>query len=542
MLYGRARERDQIVERVVGASSGRSFATLLEGPAGIGKSTLLEEAAAVADGMLVLRAAGYESEAEIPYAGLSELLAPVLHVRERLPAGQRAALGGAVALEPAPPRDRFAVGVALLGLLGAAAEEQPLLVLLDDAHWLDEATRDAVLFAAQRLVAEGVGVLLAARDADGVPIEASGLERLRLGPLGRDDGLALLREGAPLTADVAEALLSASGGNPLALRELPRALTPEQRAGRAPLSTPPAPGGEVQAAFARELAALPELTRGALCVVAAGAGVAPDVLDAALERFAPVGGAAAGSADSTRGGVAGGDGASGADSAGADGARGGGARGGGARGGGARGGGARGGGARGGGARGGGAGGDAAGRAALAPALAAGIVIERAGRIAFRHPLLAAAGYHAAPSGERPRSARRARRRADRRPAARVAARRRRARPRRRGGHRAARRRRGGARPWRARRGRARVRARRRARCRAAGAGGAGAGGGAGPCARRSRHAGAGAGRPRGGRRGRPGGAGWRRAPARPSRDARRRAGGRDAGAGGAGAAGGGRR
>lgn len=348
MLYGRARERDQIAERVAGARSGRSFATLLEGPAGIGKSTLLEEAAAAADGMLVLRAAGHESESEIPYAGLSELLAPVLHLRERLPDGQRAALGGAVALEPAAPRDRFAVGVALLGLLAAAAEQQPLLVLLDDAHWLDEATRDAVLFAAQRLVAEGVGVLLAAREADGVPIAAPGLERLALGPLDRDDGLALLRESVPLSTEVAEALLSASGGNPLALRELPRALTPEQRAGRAPLNTPPAPGGEVQAAFARELAALPEPTRGALCVVAAGAGVAPVVLDAALERFA----------------------------------------GGGARGAGV-------------GARGGGASGTAAGAADLAPALAAGIVVERAGRIAFRHPLLAAAAYHAAPSGER---------------------------------------------------------------------------------------------------------------------------------------------
>lgn len=328
MLHGRSREREQIAELVDGARNGRSFAVLVEGPAGIGKSTLLEEALAVADGMVVLRAAGHEAESEIPYAGLSDLLAPVLHLRDALPAAQSAALGGAVALEQAPPSDRFAVPVALLGLLGIVAEEQPVLVLVDDAHWLDEASREALLFAAQRLVAEGVGVLVAARDAEGVRIEAPGLDRLALGPLSRDDALALLREGAALAPDVTEAMLNVSAGNPLALRELPRALTAEQRTGRAPLGAQPASGGEVQAAFARQLAVLPAETRGGMCLLAAGSGSPPAVLAAAMERLGQ-------------------------------------------------------------------------GEETLAPAFAAGLLVERDERIAIRHPLLASAAYHAAPSGER---------------------------------------------------------------------------------------------------------------------------------------------
>ncbi|MBB4660714.1 AAA family ATPase [Conexibacter arvalis] len=329
MLYGRSREREQLAELVRGAGAGRSFAVLVEGPAGIGKSVLLAEAVAQAPAdASVLRTAGFEAEAGIPYGALSELLAPALHLLDGLPEAQRAALAGALALERALPRDRFAVPAAVLGLLGLAADERPLLVVVDDVHWLDPASREAVLFAAQRIDAEGVGIVLAARDSDGGPVAAPSVERLGLEPLARADALALLRDGAPLADDVAEALLRVSAGNPLALRELPRALSAAQRTGQAPLSGPPASGGRVEAAFERQLAQLPATTRAALCLLAAGAGSPPEAIERALAAV--------------------------------------------------------------------GADGDA-----LAPARAAGLLVERDGGLAFRHPLLTAAAYHAAPSGER---------------------------------------------------------------------------------------------------------------------------------------------
>jgi ATP/maltotriose-dependent transcriptional regulator MalT len=353
MLYGRSREREQLAGLVRGAAAGRSFALLVEGAAGIGKSVLLEDAVAAADGTTVLRTTGHEAESGIPYGALSELLAPVLDRLGDLVEAQRAALAGALALEEARPRDRFAVPAAVLGLLSTLAEERPLLVVVDDVHWLDPASREAVLFVAQRVDAEGVGVLLAARDSDGGPVEApAGLARLRLEPLADEDALALLRSGAgppaggadggadagagagagssapPLADDVAEALLRASAGNPLALHELPRALTAAQRSGEAPLGGPPASGSRVQAAFERQLAELPAGTRGALCLLAAGSGCAPEAVAAALDRI----------------GV---------------------------------------------------------GEQAIASARDAGLLVERAGRLDFRHPLLTAAAYHAAPSGDR---------------------------------------------------------------------------------------------------------------------------------------------
>jgi DNA-binding CsgD family transcriptional regulator len=329
MLYGRSRERRQLAALVDAIAAGDSFAMLIEGPAGIGKSVLLDEVVAAAPpAVSVLRTAGYEAEAGIPYGALSELLAPLLGLRDGLVETQRAALSGALALEQAEPRDRFAVPAAVLGLLGLAAESAPLLVVVDDVHWLDPASREAVLFAAQRLGAEGIGLLLAARDSDGGPIEAPGVARLRVEPLAGDDARTLLADGLPLADDVAEALLGVSAGNPLALCELPRALSPAQRAGEAPLSGPPASGSRVQAAFERQLGELPAPTRAALCLLAAGGGVPAAALEAALRQI--------GADDAT-----------------------------------------------------------------LEPARAAGLLVERDGRLAFRHPLLTAAAYHAAPSGER---------------------------------------------------------------------------------------------------------------------------------------------
>src|SRR5690242_10590198 len=153
MLLGRERERRAITSLLEAARNGSSGVLALVGEAGIGKSSLLAWTAEHAAAMNVLRARGVESEAHIPFAGLHELLRPALGALDRLAAPQAAALESALALRPARPHERFAVGAATLSLLAAHAESAPLAVLLDDAHWLDGSSADALRFALRRLVA-----------------------------------------------------------------------------------------------------------------------------------------------------------------------------------------------------------------------------------------------------------------------------------------------------------------------------------------------------------------------------------------------------
>ena len=156
------------------AREGRSGALLVHGEAGMGKTSLLRDAAEQAHGMPVLRARGIESESELPFAALSELLSPLLELRSEIPPVQATALGGALALEATPVMDRFAVAAGVLSLLAAAAERQPVLALADDLQWLDQASREALLFAARRLDAEGVVLLFGLRDGEGVDAAALG--------------------------------------------------------------------------------------------------------------------------------------------------------------------------------------------------------------------------------------------------------------------------------------------------------------------------------------------------------------------------------
>ena len=158
------------------AREGRSAALLVHGEAGMGKTTLLRDAADRAHGMRVLRARGIESESELPFAALSELLSPLLDLRSEIPPVQAQALGGALALEATPVMDRFAVAAGVLSLLAAAAERQPVLAVADDLQWLDEASREALLFAARRLDAEGVVLLFGLRDGEGVEAAELGLD------------------------------------------------------------------------------------------------------------------------------------------------------------------------------------------------------------------------------------------------------------------------------------------------------------------------------------------------------------------------------
>ena len=248
MLYGRRAQCDALERLLADARRSRSGVLVVRGEAGAGKSALLGFAAGRAEGMLVLRATGVESEAELPFAALDQLLRPVLGLAGRLPEPQAAALGDALGLKPGSPedRDRFLVSVAVLSLLAEAAEDRPELCLVDEAQWLDRSSAGALTFAGRRLEAEGVALVFAARDGDPRDFPAPGLPELRLEGLDPEAAADLLAgAGADLPAELVGRLVERTGGNPLALLELPGSLSSEQLAGRAPLedvlplTTPP---------------------------------------------------------------------------------------------------------------------------------------------------------------------------------------------------------------------------------------------------------------------------------------------------------------
>ncbi|MFB9629068.1 helix-turn-helix transcriptional regulator [Nonomuraea helvata] len=218
MLWGREKEQAAIDALIAQARGGRSGSLILRGEPGIGKSALLDHAARSSEGMRPLRGTGIETEAELPFAALHLLLRPALDRIGRLPAPQARALEGAFGLAAAP-EDRFLIGLAALSLLTELAEDGPLLCLIDDAQWMDRSSAEALLFAARRLHSEGIALLFAARDA----FHAPGVPELRLEGLDRQAAGDLLREHAPgLGPAVREKILAESGGNPLALIELPR--------------------------------------------------------------------------------------------------------------------------------------------------------------------------------------------------------------------------------------------------------------------------------------------------------------------------------
>ena len=264
MLYGREAELGRVDELLARAGEGRGGALAVTGWAGIGKTTLL---GAVADGAnaRVLATTGLEAESSLPYSALAELADGLLDGVRELPPPQAAALESALALGPPAPGDRFAVYTGFLGLLGAAAEERPLLVIVDDAHWLDRGSADCLAFAARRLDDKPVAMLVAARSDEPHAFGGRGIDQLPLG--GLDDAAArtlLSQRDGELRPAVAESLIEAAAGNPLALLELPGLLTDEQRAGSAPLDKPLPPGISLQRAFERRIGRLPEPEREAL--------------------------------------------------------------------------------------------------------------------------------------------------------------------------------------------------------------------------------------------------------------------------------------
>jgi DNA-binding CsgD family transcriptional regulator len=262
VLVGRDRERRQLEQMLATARSGRSGVLAIVGEAGIGKTTLLEAAAAAGGGMRILRARGIESEGQVPFGGLLELLRPALGAVERVPRPQAAALEGAFALRPARARDRFAVGAATLSLLAAFAEEGPVLALVDDAHWLDEPSAEALLFAVRRLLADPIAVVLAVRDGHPSLLDGADVPTLRLEGLDREAAGRLL---GGVSVAAADRLFGETGGNPLALVEL----APDaERVAGAPPEHPLPISTSIARAFLRRTTALPEETRRALLLAA----------------------------------------------------------------------------------------------------------------------------------------------------------------------------------------------------------------------------------------------------------------------------------
>ena len=213
---------DELLEQV---RRGHSAVLVMRGEAGVGKTALLEYVAARARGCRLARVTGAQSEMELPFAGLHQLCAPMLSRAECLPVPQREALRTVFGLAEGPPPDRFLVGLAVLSLLSDVTGEQPLVCVIDDEQWLDHASAQALGFVARRLAADPVGFVFAAR----VPgEELTGLPELTVAGLPDADARALLGSAlaGPLDARVRDLIVSETGGNPLALLELPRGLTP----------------------------------------------------------------------------------------------------------------------------------------------------------------------------------------------------------------------------------------------------------------------------------------------------------------------------
>src|SRR5580698_1897080 len=256
---------DQLVETVL---SGESRVLLVRGEPGVGKSALLDYLAGRAAGCRVVRAVGVESEMELAFAGLHQLLTPVLDRAERLPAPQREALRTAFGLSAGPAPERFLVGLAVLGLLSEAAEGRPLICVVDDEQWLDRASVQALGFVARRLAADPVGLAFAAR----VPgPELAGLPELLVRGLGQEDARALLDSAlaGPVDERVRDLIVAETRGNPLALLELPRGLSPAELAGGFGLPGAVSLPGRIEDSFRRQLEVLPEEARRLLQVAAA---------------------------------------------------------------------------------------------------------------------------------------------------------------------------------------------------------------------------------------------------------------------------------
>ena len=285
MLVGRDRECARLDRLLRGARAGEAKVLVLLGEPGIGKTALLDHAAAQAQGTVV-RTVGLESEAQLEFSALFDVCRPLLDHVPALPQSQAQALETAFGIGSGPAGDRFLVGAATLSLLAAAGEDAPLLVLVDDAQWIDGASADALLFAARRLAAERVAMLVCARGDDGV-FGAGGLESIRLGGVDDRATAALLASSgvAGLASGVVEQLARETGGSPLALLELSTALTERQLRGQEPIGDLLPVGSRICHAFAERALELPRDAQQALLVAAVSSSVRLEPIVDAVRRI-----------------------------------------------------------------------------------------------------------------------------------------------------------------------------------------------------------------------------------------------------------------
>ncbi len=283
-MFGRLAECEALDGLLERARAGEAGVLVLEGEAGVGKTSLCEYAAAQAEDMGVLRVVGMEWESEFPLAALSELLRPLRHRLAELEEAPRLAASALVSGSGEPGRDQFALASATLALLAAEATVRPVLVVIDDVQEVDEASAAVMAFAFRRLQADAVAVVLAHRVGERQPLPGPWV-LLRVSGLDAADSAQLLaaRASGPIAPDVRDTIVVQTRGNPLALIELAAGLTAEQLAGREPLPDPLPLSDRGTASFGRRLRRLPQRTRDALIVVAAAGPASASAITAALE-------------------------------------------------------------------------------------------------------------------------------------------------------------------------------------------------------------------------------------------------------------------
>ncbi len=271
MLFGRERECARLAELLDEARRGHSRALVLRGDPGIGKTALLEYAIESADGFRVLRAVGIESESKLAFSGLHQLLVPVIGALDQVSEAAADALSRCLALAEPGEVNPFLAYAGALQLLAAAAEGEPILAVLDDAHWLDPASAEAITFVARRLEAESVALLFAEREGEATRLDTHAIADLRVEGLSAEAAHELLSgaDGGSIAAGVMGRLVAATAGNPLALVEIPPMLSEAQRAGIEPLDDPLAVGESVERAFLSRARSLSAEAGDALLIAAA---------------------------------------------------------------------------------------------------------------------------------------------------------------------------------------------------------------------------------------------------------------------------------
>jgi DNA-binding NarL/FixJ family response regulator len=284
-LVGRDAERAEIEHCLAAARASSGVALALVGEAGTGKTALLDEAHSSAKGMWIVRSRGSELESEVAWAGLGDLLRPLTDSLPQLAEPQANALRSALSLGPPLPVEPLAIFSAALNLLAVSAVETPLLILVDDAHWLDHSSQAALAFVARRIAEEPIALLAARRSEKDGPLTMADIPVLRLDDLDRRAAVELLARMGPIDPTVVNEIIAAAGGNPLALIEATRTLSDDQRAGRAALPQRLPVGKRMVDATLDRVAALGTRTRKALILLAAAEEARVAVITEALSEL-----------------------------------------------------------------------------------------------------------------------------------------------------------------------------------------------------------------------------------------------------------------